>query len=267
MNRARIRVCMRLLVAAGLLVSAQPGSVLADEAPTAGAAHGLEVSADIALSSLQSLADGHLQKMADAMHLLATSEAARFADWDSIKGPFAELARRNAAALNWFALPDGSYWSLQDGKEPGNLSGRDYFPRVLGGETMLGSLVYSTATGKPVAIVAVPVTGPDGAVAGVLGASVYLDELSDVIRRQMGVDEGWIFYSFDHTGLVALIWDRELIFFEPRKSGDAGLEQAFDDMLSAEHGVVRYTFRDTERTVAFRKSPLTGWWYAFGVVR
>lgn len=53
-----------------------------------------------------------------------------------------------------------------------------------------------------------------------LGASIYLDKLSEVIRQQMDEDEGWIFYSFDHTGLVALIWDRELIFFEPRKSGD-----------------------------------------------
>ena len=267
MNMARIRALVPLLAAAGLLASTQPGGVLAGEADTTGEAHGFEVSADVALSSLQSLSDGHLQKMADAMHMLAASEAARSADWGRIKAPFAELAQRNAAALNWFALPDGSYWSLQDGKEPGNLSGRDYFPRVLGGETVLGSLVYSTATGKPVAIVAVPVTGPDGAVAGVLGASLYLDELSDVIRRQMGVDEGWIFYSFDHTGLVALIWDRGLIFFEPLKAGDEGLEKAFEHMLSADHGVVSYTFRDAERTVVFRKSRLTGWWYAFGVVR
>jgi hypothetical protein len=267
MNTAWIRGSLPLLAAAGLLVCATPAGGQADDTSTAGATQGFDVPADIALSSLQSLADGHLQKMADSMHMLAASEAARSADWDRIKGPFAELAKRNAAALNWFALPDGSYWSLRDGKEPGSLSSRDYFPRVLAGETVLGRLVYSTATGKPVAIVAVPVTGADGSTVGVLGASIYLDELSEVIRKQMGVDEGLIFYAFDHTGLVALVWDRDLIFFEPRNSGDEGLARAFDDMLSAEQGVVTYTFRESERTVMFRNSPLTGWWYAFGVVR
>lgn len=267
MNTAWTRGFLALLAATGLLVWAQPAAAHADDPPSADPGQGFKVDADIALSSLQALADGHLEKMADSMHMLAASDAARSADWERIKDPFAELAKRNVKALNWFARPDGTYWSLQDGKEPGNLSGRDYFPRVLAGETVVGRLVYSTATGKPVAIVAVPVPGADGATVGVLGASIYLDELSEVIRQQMGVGEGLIFYTFDHTGLVALVWDRDLVFFEPRKSGDEALARAFDDMLSAEQGAVTYTFRESERTVVFRRSPSTGWWYAFGVVR
>lgn len=151
MNMTRSRRFLALLAATGLLAWAQPAAVRADDPPSVDPGQGFHVHADIALSSLQSLADGRLLKMADSMHMLAASEAARSADWDRIKGPFAELAKRNAAALNWFALPDGSYWSLRDGKAPGNLSSRDYFPRVLAGETVLGRLVYSTATGKPVA--------------------------------------------------------------------------------------------------------------------
>jgi methyl-accepting chemotaxis protein len=268
MNVATTRGYAWLVAAAGLLACAQAGGSPTDAARPAGAAvQGFDVSVEIALASLQSLSDGQLQKMADSMHLLATGKPARSADWDGLKEPLAELAKRNAAALNWFALPDGSYWSLQDGKEPGNLAGRDYFPKVLAGETVLGQLVYSTATGKPVAIVAVPVFGAEGAVVAVLGASIYLDELSAVIGQQMGIDEGLIFYSFDHTGTVALVWDKDLIFFEPRKSADEGLARAFDEMLAAERGIVSYTFRDAERTVVFRRSPLTGWWYAFGIYR
>jgi hypothetical protein len=134
MNTAWTRGFLALLAATGLLVWAQPAAAHADDPPSADPGQGFKVDADIALSSLQSLADGHLQKMADSMHMLAASDAARSADWERIKGPFAELAKRNVTALNWFARPDGTYWSLQDGKEPGNLSGRDYFPRVLAGE-------------------------------------------------------------------------------------------------------------------------------------
>jgi hypothetical protein len=255
------------LAALGLLVMAFPAGLLADQHRVGESGQAFDVSAEIALSSLMSLGDGHLLKMADSLHVLATSEAVQSADWNRIQGPFIELARRNTSALNWFALPDGSYWSIQDGKEPGNLANRGYFRKVLAGETVMGELVVSRATDKPVAIVAVPVTGADDAIVGVLGASIYLDQLSDVIRQQMSVEEGLIFFSFDHDGMVALVWDAGLIFFEPRKSDDKALAQAFDDMLAQDEGVISYTFQDNERTVHFRRSPVTDWRYAFGIVR
>lgn len=267
MCRTGFRGYVTLLVTLGLLVTVLPGNVQAENERLPSAEQTFDVNVDIALSSLASLGDGHLQKMADSLHILATGEAARSGDWDRIREPYAELAKRNVAALNWFALPDGSYWSVQHDKEAGNLAKRDYFPKVLAGETVVGELLFSTATGKPMAIVAVPVVDADQAVVGVLGASVYLEELSEVIRQQMGVDEGLIFYSFDQEGLVALVWDRGLIFFEPRKSDDPDLVRAFDEMLSREHGIVTYAFQGQDRTVAYRKSPLSGWRYAFGILR
>jgi hypothetical protein len=131
----------------------------------------------------------------------------------------------------------------------------------------VGELSVSTATGKPTAIVAVPLVNADQAVVGVLGASVYLEELSEIIRQQMRVDEGLIFYSFDQEGLVALVWDRGLIFFEPRKSDDQDLVRVFDEMLAREQGIATYAFQGQNRTVAYRRSPLSGWWYALGILR
>jgi hypothetical protein len=224
------------------------------------------VSGDVALSSLIALCDGHLLKMADALHLLAMTEAARGGDWSAIEAPLTELSRRNVDALNWFARPDGTYWSVQHGAEEGDLSGRDYFPRVLAGESVIGELVVSRATGKAVAIVAVPVVGETGSVEGVLGASVYLDRLSERIRDEMGLDETMIFYSFDEAPLVALNWDPALIFLEPMETQEEDTIRAFETMLAREAGEVRYAFRDQERTVLFRRSPVTRWWYAFGIV-
>jgi hypothetical protein len=255
-----------LLATLGLLFALPPGGVQADEARSQDTEPTFDVDVDIALSSLMSLGDGHLQKMADSLHFLAASDAARSAEWDRIREPYAELAKRNVPALNWFALPDGSYWSVQSGREAGNLSRRDYFPKVLAGETVMGELLLSTATGRPMAIVAVPVVGADQTVVGVLGASIYLEELSEIIRQQMGVHEGLIFYSFEEEGLLGLVWHPPLIFFEPRKSGDEGLARAFDEMLSRDQGVIAYSFEGRDRMVAYRRSPLTGWRYAFGVV-
>lgn len=223
------------------------------------------VDGEIALASLMSLSDGHLRKMADSLQLLADSAPGRSGDWANIEAPLSELAKRNVPALNWFALPEGSYWSVQNGKESGNLSVRDYFPKVLAGETVVGELVVSLATGKAVAIVAVPVRGATGTVRGVLGASIYLEQLSELIRKEMGLDDTFIFYSFDESPLVALNWDASLTFLKPLETGNDEVIKAFEYMLSQDRGEVVYKFRDTDRVVLFRKSPATGWWYAFGV--
>ncbi|QKT02991.1 cache domain-containing protein [Ectothiorhodospiraceae bacterium 2226] len=236
-----------------------------------GAAHATQerpfaVDGEVALAAFIALSDGHLIKVADSLHIFAQGEAARSAAWGRIKDPYADVAERNVSALNWFALPDGAYWSVQEGKAEGNLAERSYFPRVLAGETIIGELVVSKATGKPVAIVAVPVMGDDEAVVGVLGASVYLDRLSDLIREQMSLDESTVFYSFDRAPLVALDWDPGLIFLDPRRLGEPDLIRAFEEMLAADEGVVNYTFRGRERTAIFRHSPVTDWWYVLGVV-
>lgn len=234
--------------------------------PGPGIDQAMSVNGEVALSAFMSLSDCHLQRLADSLHVLADSDAAQSADWKRIRGPFTDLAKRNIPALNWFALPDGSYWSVQHGREKANLAHRIYFPKALQGESILGELVVSKATAKPVAIVAVPVFGKDKSVVGVLGASVYLDKLSSLIHRQMALGGNEIFYSFNHAPLIALVWDPQLIFFEPRKSGDPDLIRAFNIMLAQEHGSVHYTFRGRERSVIFRKSPVTGWWYAFGII-
>jgi methyl-accepting chemotaxis protein len=224
------------------------------------------VDARIALASLIALSDGYLQKLADSLQLLAATDAARSADWEKIKGPLGNVGKLNIPALNWFALPDGSYWSVQEGKASDTLADRAYFPHLLAGKTVIGDLVVSKATGKSVAIVAVPILREDGWVIGALGGSVYLEPLSERIKQEMDLGGNVIFFSFDAQPLVALNWDPALIFLEPLKLEDE-IKNAFMQMLSKEQGVVTYTFRNRQRTVLYRKSPVTGWWYAFGSVQ
>ena len=255
---------LSILIAACLTMAAPMG--VAEERSRAGEEEAFSVGSDVALSSLISLSDGHIQELADSLYIVAATDAARSGDWEQIRPYLAAVSERSVAALNWFALPDGSYWSVQNGREDGNLAARDYFPQVLAGNAVTGDLVVSRATGKPVAIVAVPIERFDGSVIGVLGSSVYLDQLSAQIGREMGLSETEIFYSFDETPIVALAYDSDLVFFEPLEAGDRELATAFMTMLQSDSGTVTYTFRGRERTVVYRRSDVTGWWYAFGIV-
>jgi hypothetical protein len=225
------------------------------------------VDGQVALHSFMSLSDAHLQQLADLLHLLAATDAARSGDWQRIRGPLGEVATMSVPAVLWYAGPNGGYWTVQQGRAAGNLTDRAYFPKVLRGQTILGDLVVSHSTSRNTAIVAVPVRGRGSAVTGVLGASVHLDSLGGLIRRELGgLEEHLIFFAIDSTPIGALNSDPNLIFTEPMKLGDEGMRAAFTEILRQHEGTVIYNFRGQRRTVLYRRSPVTGWWYAFGAV-
>jgi hypothetical protein len=225
-----------------------------------------EVEGRVALAALMALGDGHLQQIVGHFEVLASTADVRSADWERIREPLARVSGRNVAALMWFARRDGSYWSVQGGSATGNLSDRGYWPRLMAGQTVLGELVASRATGKSSAIVALPVRDANGVIVGALGSSVYLDSLSLLIKREIDLQPDQIFFSIDATPLGALQDDPAQIFLDPYDLDEPELERAIREMLTREEGVVNYSFRGKRRTVLYRKSPVSGWWYAFGHV-
>ena len=249
------------LVGLGLLVS--PSIAQSQQAPVPV----FSVDGQVALHSLMSLSDAHLKQVMDLLQLVATTDAARSGSWSRIRGPLSHVATVSTPAVLWYARPDGSYWTVQSGRATGNLSRRAYFPKVLRGESVCGDLVISTSTKRNTAIVAVPIRGRGNLVSGVLGASVHLDSLGDLLKEQMGgLEDRLIFFAIDSTPIGALNSDPSLIFTEPMKLGDEGMRAAFAEMVTRSEGTVSYTFRDHRRTVIYRKSAVTGWWYGLGQI-
>lgn len=226
------------------------------------------VDGQVALHSFMALGDAHLQKLADVLQILATTDDVRTGDWERVRGPLTGVAPMLVPAVLWFAQPNGTYWTVQQEGVAGNLSDRPYFPRLLAGDTVLGDLVVSRSTHRNTAVVAVPVRRADRSIAGMLGASVHLDSLGEILRTEMGgLGGGLLFFAVDSTPMGAIHSDPAMIFTEPMKLGDEGMRKAFTEMLSRREGTVTYTFRGRPRTMLYRKSPVTGWWYAVGLVR
>ena len=221
----------------------------------------------VVLHSYMSLSDAHLQQVADMLRLLATTDAARSGDWQRIRAPLAQVKTMSVPAVLWYAQPSGRYWTVTQGLATGSLSDRAYFPKALRGQTVLGDLVVSRSTNRNTAIVAVPIRGRGNAVTGVLGASVHLDSLGEVLKQEMGgLEERLIFFAIDSTPIGALNSDPSLIFTEPMKLGDEGMRAAFTKMLTRAEGTATYAFHGRQRTVLYRRSTVTGWWYALGIV-
>ncbi len=221
----------------------------------------------IALHAFMALGDAHLEKLADALQLIAMTDDARSGDWQRIRGALARVGSMTVPAVLWYAQSNGSYSTLAQ-EHAGNLADRPYFSRIRAGERVIGDLVVSRSTSRNTAIVAVPVRDGDDRMVGVLGASVHLDSLGVLIREELGgLPENVRFFAIDSTPIGALNSDPTLIFTEPMKLGDEGMKKAFAEIVSRDEGVVTYEFQGRERTMMYHKSPTTGWWYALGTVR
>lgn len=222
------------------------------------------VDANVALTSLISIVDGHFESMADALEGLAATDDARTAKFSAVEAPLRRIAAAQMPAVYFFADPTGADWTL-DGKKQ-SIADRPYFAKVMKGNTSIGDLVTSRSTGRPVAIVAVPITGANGSVVGLLGASIFLDQLSTLVRHEMGVDSSDLFWAIDANGRIAIHSDPTNIFVLPGSLSPA-LKSVTSAMLSRDEGTQTYEYRGRERTVIFRKSNLNGWRYGFGVIR
>jgi len=223
------------------------------------------IDGDVGLSSLIALSDGHLGTMAGTLEAIAATPDVQTARWDAVKGPLRQAAALNVSAIVTFARPDGSYWVLGSGKQSANIADRDYFRTAMSGQTVIGELVVSRTTGRQAAVVAVPIRNVAGTVVGILGASIFLDDLSARLKREMGIGSNVIFWAIDGTGKIAIHSDASNIFAEPGKMSPA-LANVRDEMLSHDGGTITYEYRGAQRTVIYRKSAISNWRYGFGIV-
>jgi C4-dicarboxylate-specific signal transduction histidine kinase len=188
------------------------------------------------VSALTALADNHTIAYLDLLQNLAENPLVQSADWEQMKDLISKQTRTRIAARVWFVLPDGSAFYPDQGKAAQGLSDRDYFPELMAGNTVIGSTLVGKISGVKSYLVAVPVK-KDGKVVGGLGTTPYLDELSQTLSKEMGLDGSRVFYALDSNGAVALSSDPSQIMSEKP---------------------------ELAKTMVWQTSTLTGWRFTLG---
>ena len=163
----------------------------------------------------------------------------------------------------WFVRPDGYYYSVGAGFTGLSLAERSYFPGLMAGQSVLGSLVISLSTGKRSVIIAEPVRVSGHVIVGV-GVSYSVDQLSLEIDEAMQLPSSVVFYALDMSGRASLHRDPALMFEYPSDMGSDTLSAAVPKMLSEPSGTVEYSFREMNRTVFFETSAVLDWVFALG---
>ena len=218
------------------------------------------------LNAFAAFSEEHIEGILRCLHILSSTEEVRSGEWDKMKRLLTEFSRRGIAPTAvWFAYPDGSYYTLEKGLTDLNLGNRPYFTSLLEGRDVAGDLVISKSTGRRSTVIAVPVIKEEKIV-GAIGVSISLEEMSRMIEKKMALPKDMIFYALDAGGRTSLHRISSSIFAFPSDMGSKTLKEAVNEMLSKQEGVVRYDFFG-RKVVAFKKSKLTGWIYAMGIVQ
>jgi len=217
------------------------------------------------LNSFAALGEGHVENVLRGLKIMSATEEAQSGEWEKMRGVLAEFNRSGIkAAAVWFVRPDGSLYTVEKGLTDLNLRDRHYFPRLMAGEEITGDLVISKTTGKRTAVVAVPVK-KNGKIIGALGTSLVVEDISRMLDEKMGLPGNMFFYALDQKGQTSLHRVSALLFAYPSDMGSKSLAKTVGEMLAKPEGVVTYDFYG-ERTVVFKKFPLTGWVFAIGIV-
>jgi hypothetical protein len=203
----------------------------------------------------------------DSLEDIAQSEAAASGGWAAIK-PLLESGMDGAfSGLAWFALADGSYYTLADDLVEANLSDRAYWPDLEAGSMVMGAPVTGKTSGRPSAVFAVPVF--DGEMfTGAAGYSIYLDNMVLALVAAVCPPRDMAFFILNDDGVnMGDSSDLALIFDEPAANPDApqSLRTAAAEMLAHSSGETTYTWQNVEKTVCYQRSKKLGWRFAVAV--
>lgn len=219
----------------------------------------------IALAAMISLTDNHIKKIADSLDVLSLTDEARSGNWEKIKPLLAAVEKSCVPAAFWFVHPDGTYYTVDKGRMDQSLKDRDYFPALMAGKRVINSFVVSKSTGNKSLISASPII-KDGKIIGALGASIFLEQLKETLKKEMSIPDDLIFYALNEKGITVLNWKEGRVFLNPVQLGSDTLTSATKEMLHSKEGMVVFEFEGQPRRIIYQTSPLTGWRFALGYI-
>lgn len=222
----------------------------------------MEPCAQSLLSAFVSYTDLRLSSVQQSLEMLASTSEVNSAKWKNMDVLLSGYQKSDGGGLIvWFVRPDGSYYTVNEGLMHLKLSDRDYFPELMAGHKVIGSLVISKSTGQRSAVIAIPVK-KGGKVIGAVGASVFLDKLSGQIAETLALPAEATFFALAQNGLTTLHKKTDRHFLDPRELGSETLKQAANEMLANPSGEVGYEFEGVAKKALYRTSPLTQWTFA-----
>ncbi len=213
------------------------------------------------LSAFMSYTELRIKSVQQSLEILASATEVKSGQWEKMKGLLEIYQKSDGKLAVWYVLPDGAYYTVDDGLMNVKLSERSYFADLMAGKKIVGSLVVSKSTGQRSAVVAIPIKNNDKIVAAI-GVSLFLDKLSEDIGSALSLRPDVSFFSLAPNAQTTLHQKTDRNFLDPRELGSETLKKTANEMLSKDSGESIYFFDNVDKKVIYRTSPLLKWKFA-----
>jgi len=138
-----------------------------------------------------------------------------------------------------------------------SVADRDYFTSAKTGKVSIGMPALSKATGKPIVVVAIPLTTDSGQFTGIFASVVKLESLSNKITEVKMGKTGYPFMA-DKNGLTIAHPNKDHIL-KLNLTKVEGMEAIVKEMLAQKTGVDPYRFQGVDKIAGFAPVAATGW--------
>jgi ABC-type amino acid transport substrate-binding protein len=216
------------------------------------------ITASAAVKLLAGYVDVRIGEFLAVLQALSFTEEVRTGNWNMLKSLLVEQENAELGGRIWYLLPDGSYYTTVDNLTSKNLKNRGYFPGLIAGNPVLGSVVVSKSTGKPVAVVAAPIKKNDK-VQGALGTSIFMQGINDEIRKTFPLQSDQNFFVVANDGIIALHSDDEWIGQQV-----SNINGNLESKLAETSGECTFTYEGNEWHAVWTTAPKTGWRIVIG---
>lgn len=209
---------------------------------------------------------GHwIDKQITIMETYASGPTVRSMDWDKIEPYLRNEVLRNQGLYQQFFIadPSGNYHTTGE-RNAGNLNDRDYFHKVMAGNSIFTPPLISKTLGQLTYIVAIPIWGEKQDVIGLLGASIDFATLNTFIDS-FGVNHKSSYsYIIDKNGFTIAHpntdYVQKLNITVPSEVVPQELASKAWEIIQNEEGHIDYTFQDVKTYAYYKKIPHTDGW-------
>ncbi len=170
-----------------------------------------------------------------------------------------EETKRNPVYARFFVadLQGNTYYSNDS---TANIIEREFFKQAKDGKFNIADPVVSKVDGKMVVVVAGPIV-KNGAVVGVLGGTITVDDLIKIVSDIKFGQTGYA-YVIQKNGLTIMHPDKEMVMknnFLTDANADPILKSMTAEIVKNEKGLTKYTYLGAEKYSAYHRIPGTSW--------
>ncbi|QZY54691.1 methyl-accepting chemotaxis protein [Crassaminicella profunda] len=219
---------------------------------------GIEEIAKNKVDKLVKMSDDEIDQWKIKIDMLSEIKAVKNIDHDSLKN-FVIEKQDEFKEFEGIIMSrtDGKYISTNGGQD--NISDRKYFPKVMAGEIIVSEPIISKSTKKPIIVVAGPIKDEKGMVIGLIGGTINLSHLTDMVNAEKLGETGYA-YMINQEGLVMAHPKKEMILkYNALLKGSKSQIELTKKMIKRETDVSHYEFEGSKKMAVYQPLHSTGW--------